>query len=89
MPDTLHRPELADAEPDAGPDGGGWRLPSGEDLISFALGVGLAAVPLVQLDGGAHRPDTAGGPRKRVRRRKAARGAQAAASKGLDGKEVR
>ncbi|MCL4795578.1 MAG: hypothetical protein KJZ84_13520 [Bryobacteraceae bacterium] len=26
----------------------GWRLPSGEDLISFALGVGLAAGPLVR-----------------------------------------
>jgi hypothetical protein len=28
-----------------------WRLPNGQDLISFALGVGLAAGPLLSLPG--------------------------------------
>jgi hypothetical protein len=90
MPDTLHTPELTNAEPAAGLDGSGWRLPSGEDLISFALGVGLAAVPLVQLNGGgARRPDSDGVPRTRARRRPAGRGARAAARTAIDGKEVR
>lgn len=30
-----------------------WRLPNGQDLISFALGVGLAAGPLLYLPGNA------------------------------------
>ncbi len=34
----------------------GWRLPSGEDLISFALGVGLAAGPLVRFPAKAPEP---------------------------------
>lgn len=90
MPDTLHTTELTNAEPGAGPDGGGWRLPSGEDLISFALGVGLAAVPLVQLNGGgARRTESDGVPRKRAQQRPLRRGARAAVRTGLDGKEVR
>ena len=36
-----------------------WRLPNGEDLISFALGVGLAAEPLLRLTGEAFPPDPA------------------------------
>lgn len=34
------------SRPSARPEDMEWRLPSGEDLIAFAVGVGLAASPL-------------------------------------------
>lgn len=34
-----------------------WRLPSGEDLIAFALATGFAAGPLAELTMGAGTPD--------------------------------
>ena len=34
-----------------------WRLPSGEDLIAFALATGFAAGPLAEIVTGPGRPD--------------------------------
>lgn len=67
-------------------EAGGWRLPSGEDLISFALGVGLAAGPLAAIDGAAPARRTVLSQAPKTRRRRVnGRAARA----GSEGKEVK
>lgn len=88
MPDTIHTPEAATVTTPL--DGDGWRLPSGEDLISFALNVGLAASPLVELNGSAGtRAAAPRGRAKNARRRAVRRSAPVASPSGFQGKEVK
>lgn len=66
---TAESPVPVPEEPPRGVEPDAWRLPSGEDLISFALATGLAASPLAAPPVADETLSTAGGARQSSRRK--------------------